>query len=148
METTGQRLKVLRKEQGYTLEQVGEFLDTTKVTISRYENDVRVPTSDPMSKLAKLYNVSSDYLLCLTDKRLHLQENTKIENDETEEDKIEVANRINHYMKELSSKESLALNGEPMCEEALESLLNAMEIGLKMAQKKQKEKLKQMQREK
>ena len=43
MKTLGERLKDLRKEKGYTLEQVAEKLNTTKITISRYENNLREP---------------------------------------------------------------------------------------------------------
>ena len=43
METLGDRLKSLRKEKGYTLEQVADKLNTTKVTISRYEKNLREP---------------------------------------------------------------------------------------------------------
>ena len=63
METLGDRLKSLRKEKGYTLEQVADKLNTTKVTISRYEKNLREPKKETISQLAKLFNVSADYLL-------------------------------------------------------------------------------------
>ena len=57
MKTLGERLKDLRKEKGYTLEQVAEKLNTTKITISRYENNLREPKRETISQLAKLFNV-------------------------------------------------------------------------------------------
>ena len=60
METLGDRLKSLRKENGYTLEQVAEKLNTTKVTLSRYENNLREPKRETISQFAKLFNVSTD----------------------------------------------------------------------------------------
>lgn len=129
MDTTGKRLRALRKEQGYTLEQVGEKLGTTKVTISRYETDVRVPSSEPMSKLAKLFNVSTDYLYCFTDERIHL----------TKEAHRDIDIHMNEILKEFSKKDAFSLSGDPICQEALESLRDAIEIGLTLAKKKQLE---------
>ena len=69
MKTLGERLKDLRKEKGYTLEQVAEKLNTTKVTISRYENNLREPKRETISQLAKLFNVSTDYILGRTENK-------------------------------------------------------------------------------
>ena len=55
MKTLGERLKDLRKEKGYTLEQVAEKLNTTKITISRYENNLREPKRDVIYLLMKLF---------------------------------------------------------------------------------------------
>ena len=62
MKTLGERLKDLRKEKGYTLEQVAQKLNTTKVTISRYENNLREPKRETISQFAKLFNVSTALL--------------------------------------------------------------------------------------
>ena len=40
----------------------------------------------------------------------------------------------------LTSQEGLMFNGDPASPEAIESILNAMEIGMEMAKKKNKEK--------
>lgn len=62
MNTLGDRLKLLRKKNGYTLEQVANKLNTTKVTLFRYEKKLRDPKGEAISQLSKLYNVSTDYL--------------------------------------------------------------------------------------
>ena len=82
MKTLGERLKDLRKEKGYTLEQVAEKLNTTKVTISRYENNLREPKREAISQFAKLFNVSTDYLHGHTNDKFTL----------TKEDKIDIKN--------------------------------------------------------
>ena len=79
MKTLGERLKDLRKEKGYTLEQVAEKLNTTKITISRYENNLREPKRETISQLAKLFNVSTDYLHGHTNDKFTLTKEDKID---------------------------------------------------------------------
>ena len=128
METLGDRLKALRKEQGYTLEQLAQKLNTTKVTLSRYENNLREPKRETISQFAKLFNVSTDYLHGHTDDKFSL----------TNEDKIDIKSSLEKLKGELSTDETILFDGEPMCSEAIESLLTAMEIGLSLVKQKQK----------
>ena len=113
MKTLGERLKDLRKEKGYTLEQVAEKLNTTKITISRYENNLREPKRETISQLAKLFNVSTDYLHGHTNDKFTL----------TKEDKIDIKNSLEKIKCDLSTDETILFDGEPMCKEAIESQL-------------------------
>lgn len=65
--TIGERIKYLRQCRKKTLDELAEELETTKTTLSRYENNKRVPDADFVVKLAKHYRVSADYILCLSD---------------------------------------------------------------------------------
>ncbi len=60
---SSQRLKSLRKEKGLTQEQLGNFLNLTKVSICGYENGKRVPDLDTFQDITNIFNVSADYLL-------------------------------------------------------------------------------------
>ena len=60
MVTLGTRLRALREEKGLTLEQVANFVGTTKVSIGRYEKDEREPKSEMLNLLADFFNVSVD----------------------------------------------------------------------------------------
>lgn len=129
METLATRLKQLRLEKGLTLEQVAKDLNTTKVTISRYENSVREPKSDTLRQLAHYFDVSIDYLLGDSDER-------KVITDDEKE--IQVI--LEETRKKLENNEGLMFDGELLDKEDIESLLQAMEIGLAMVQKKMKTK--------
>lgn len=59
------RLKKLRKEQGYTMKELAQQLSLSESVISLYENGKRQPSYDILIKLAKLYSVTTDYLLCI-----------------------------------------------------------------------------------
>ena len=57
MEILAIRLKKLRKEKGYTLEDIANNLDTIKVILSRYENGTREPKSETLNQLSDYFNV-------------------------------------------------------------------------------------------
>ena len=59
----GKRMKTLRKQAGYTQEQIADALDVTVAFISNIENDRVKMNLRVLSYYAKLLNVSIDYLL-------------------------------------------------------------------------------------
>lgn len=65
----GKKIRELRIEKGYTLKQLGEMLNLGESTISMYENGKRTPDYDTLTKIAEIFNVSTDYLLGRTDQR-------------------------------------------------------------------------------
>lgn len=64
----GNRLKELRTQAGLTQLQLAQRLGITKSVISFYELSERAPSPDVLSRLARIFHVSTDYLLGL-DKR-------------------------------------------------------------------------------
>ena len=63
----GKNLKELRTEHGYTQKQVADLLNINSVTYLHYEKDQREPPLSLLADMAKLYDVSVDYLLGLND---------------------------------------------------------------------------------
>lgn len=61
------RLKELREENKYTQQYVAEILNIRQNTYSQYENEKREIPIRAFIVLAKLYDVSVDYILELTD---------------------------------------------------------------------------------
>ena len=61
-------LKKLRKEKGYSQIAVQMKTGIEQALISKYERGERVPPTESLIRLAELYNVSIDYILCRTDK--------------------------------------------------------------------------------
>lgn len=62
------RIYELRMSFGWTQVQLSQKLGVTKQTVSNWENDNIQPSIDMLIKLAKIFNVSTDYLLGLTPK--------------------------------------------------------------------------------
>lgn len=69
MDTISIRLKELRKEKDVMQKDVANFLDISSSAYGFYEQGKRTPTSDIVVKLAKYFDVSTDYLLGKTDER-------------------------------------------------------------------------------
>ncbi|MBR5174149.1 MAG: helix-turn-helix transcriptional regulator [Clostridia bacterium] len=61
------RLKELREENNLTQTQVAELLNVKQNTYSQYETEKRQLSIEVLIKLAKLYKVSTDYILELED---------------------------------------------------------------------------------
>lgn len=63
------RLKELRANKNLTQAQVAQHVGVTRAVISAYETDIRQPSYDVLIRLALLYGVTTDYLLCIEGKR-------------------------------------------------------------------------------
>lgn len=61
------RLKDLRTSRNLTMESLAKDLDTTRATISNFENEQRKPSLDMIIKIADYFQVSVDYLVGRTD---------------------------------------------------------------------------------
>ena len=61
------RLKELREDSDIKQEALANYLNIKQNTYSQYENEQRQLPIDILKKLAKYYNVSTDYLLGVTD---------------------------------------------------------------------------------
>ena len=58
----GIRMRQLREDKNYTLDQLSNITHIGKSTLSKYENDIIKPTLKNLYKLADALNVSMDYL--------------------------------------------------------------------------------------
>ena len=67
--TIGQRIKDLREERGITQDQLGKALYVSRETVIKWEAGQRDIKTEYTVKLAKYFNVSSDYLIGLIDVR-------------------------------------------------------------------------------
>lgn len=120
----GFRLKREREKRGWSQKYVAKKIGITNTVLSNYERDYRDPDTDTLRKLAELYEVSVDYLLCRTN-------NKDIEL--TEKDERDIAKRMEQIKKDLTKAEGLSFHGEPLSEEAVESLLEAIEHAERIA---------------
>ena len=63
------RIKQLRKDKHLTQAQVAKRIGVTASMVSAYETDIRLPSYEVLVRLADLFGVTVDYLLCRQDKR-------------------------------------------------------------------------------
>ena len=67
MTTLGERLKKARKRAGMSQAQVHAATGISDKALSRYENNSSYPNPEALQKLSRLYDVSSEYILGLTE---------------------------------------------------------------------------------
>ena len=58
-----QRLKMLRKQRGFSQTELAELVGLHYTHIGRYERGISQPTAEPIQKLAEAFGVSGDFLL-------------------------------------------------------------------------------------
>ena len=63
----GERLRDIRKDHGDTQESLGRKLGFATPTVSKWEQGKTDPDLETFKKICKMYDVSADYLLGLTD---------------------------------------------------------------------------------
>ena len=65
----GEKLRQLRKEKGLTQEELASLLYVSRTAVSKWESDKGCPNIDSLKQLSKLYGISVDYLLGLTQEK-------------------------------------------------------------------------------
>lgn len=79
MQPLAERLQLLREEKEWTKTYVAKQLGLKNLgTYANWEYGTREPDSEMLSKIASLYNVSTDYLLGRTEEKIHLNDEEKI----------------------------------------------------------------------
>ncbi|HIX67353.1 MAG TPA: helix-turn-helix domain-containing protein [Candidatus Anaerostipes excrementavium] len=104
-----------------------KYMGVSSATASDWCNANKMPRADKIEKIAHWLGVSIGDLM--EDKPELTQRDTK-----------QIEKILNETKEKLTSQEGLMFEGDPASPEAIESILNAMEIGMAMAKKKNKEK--------
>lgn len=60
----GKRLRAARMYRHFTQQQVADFLEMTVNAYQKYEQSERFPSLETLVKLADLFNVPTDWILC------------------------------------------------------------------------------------
>ncbi|MFB6732283.1 helix-turn-helix domain-containing protein [Bacillus mobilis] len=120
----GLRLKSLRKKENLTQKQLAEKIGISQRMIGYYESEERFPPHDVLTKLADCFSVSADYLL-----GRDVTDETK--KQLTPKNEKDIAKRMEEIKKDLQGEDGLMFSGEPMSQEAVESLLDAMDYIVK-----------------
>ena len=63
------RLRELRQASGILQKELAEYLNTTQATLSNWESGKHEPDTDSLLRIAKYFEVPTDYLLGMSDNR-------------------------------------------------------------------------------
>ena len=96
------RIKELRKKRGLMQQRLASELVITQQMLSKYERDVTLIKVDVLKKIAKYFNVTTDYLLGVSDVKRDLQRQM-IMNETLDEyyDLVEVYKELGPYDQEM-----------------------------------------------
>lgn len=122
----------LLQTYGVTPYKVSKETGVSQSTLSDWKLGKITPKSDTMKKIADYFGVTVDYLM--TGKEIEEKEPQLKPKDEKDIKEI-IANT-----EQLLKQDGLMFDGKPASQEAIDSILSAMQIGMEMAKKKNKEK--------
>lgn len=126
MSILAERLRELRKKNKMTQKDVATFLGISESGYGYYEQGRNEPSLETLRKLASKYGVSVSYITGeVSDKQNSQTPSTKDEKD--------IAKRMEKIRQDLSEDDGYMLMGEPISEEAKESIMDAMEYAIRQA---------------
>ena len=124
----------LLQKHGVTPYKVAKEAGVTQTALSNWKSGRSTPSSKTLQKIADYFGITVDYLMTGKD-------NPKEKAPElTGRDERDIEKILNNTREQLLSQEGLMFDGDPASPEAIESILSAMQIGMELAKKKNKEK--------
>ena len=126
-----EQIRDAAKAKGYSVNKLEQELGFARSSINKFNKNK--PSIEKLQKIADFLGISLDYLTT--------GENaTETANGLTSKDERDIVKILNQTRDQLLTQEGLMFDGDPASPEAIESILSAMQIGMEMAKKKNKEK--------
>ena len=139
MPEIGKRIRSRREQLGMTKEELASRLGyKSKTTIAKIENGTNDIVQSKVTEFAKVLDTTPAYLMGWT--QLDGNVVNEKEPELTARDEKDIAKILEQTKEQLLSQEGLMFDGDPASPEAINSILDAMQIGMEMAKKKNKEK--------
>lgn len=127
----GDKVKKLRKRHDLTQKELAQKLGVSPAAIGLYEQNRRIPDVDVIKNIAKIFSVSTDYLLDITDTK----KNTDVPIDKLYPE----VHDVEEAMKIIMDQPGLMLKGEILTDEDKLILANSIQIGLRLAEERRRE---------
>lgn len=128
----GDKIRKRLTQLNMTQRELSTKLNISPSTLSGYITGYRNPDINMVSQLAKVLNVSTSYLLDETS----CTSKSSINIELSSEEKKDVAKSLEKFKKELAKYEQTTFEGEPLTDEARQSIISAIEMGLALARQK------------
>ena len=144
MNTFGERFKALRIKKDLTQHQLVESFNQkfnyniTKSAISQYENNKRIPEVNLLIDLAKYFQVSLDYLLCIDSliaEDIAAYNILKVESTLLSLEKI-----IDDVILLIRSQSKISLDGICMTKKQKDLFINCLQIGFELSKNNENQK--------
>lgn len=124
------QLSELRIRRGLSMKEVAAQLDMPYTTYVNYEKGAREPGSETLIRFADFYGVTIDYLIG--------RETAVPPQELTDRDRRDIARDLEAMVQALCGSSDLMFDGDPISDEARESIRSALQLGLEVAKVKNK----------
>ena len=122
----------LLQQYGVTPYKISKETGVSQSTLSDWKRGVSTPKQDKLKKIADYFGVSLEYLMTGKEEG---EKEPKLKPKDEKEIKEILANT-----EQLLKQDGLMFDGDPASPEAIDSILSAMQVGMELAKKKNKEK--------
>ncbi len=109
---------------------LAEYMDVSQATVSNWCKGIKMPRMPKIDMICNFFSIQRSELLNDS------QEKTTL----TKKDERDIEKILESTKEQLLSQDGLMFDGDPASPEAIDSILSAMQIGMEMAKKKNKEK--------
>ena len=127
-----EQIRDIAKSKGYSVNRLEKELGFARSSINKFNKNI--PSVDKLQQIADFLGVTVDYLMT-GETPEEKKDVTLTRRDERDIEKI-----LDQTREQLLSQEGLMFDGQPASPEAVESILSAMQVGMELAKKKNKEK--------
>ena len=98
-----ENIKKLRKEKGFSQQELANRFHVSQQSIHKYENDLATPDFRLLIDMAEFFNTSVDYLIGATDVRCRIIEREECMLDEEEQLLIKNYRALSTYQRKIVS---------------------------------------------
>ena len=117
--STGQKIKQEREKQNLSQKELATKTNINVSVMNRIENSERAIRDDEILKIAKILNVTTDYLLG--------NETKNKEQNSQNKDEKDIAKSMKKLKEQLKEQQGLMFDGEPLDDTTIELLLEELE---------------------
>ncbi|KRQ86014.1 HTH-type transcriptional repressor RghR [Caloramator mitchellensis] len=135
-EAFGDYVVRLRQSKGYSQRKLAQITGLSNTTISRIESGVtEKPDADTIKILARCLNVDEEYMFRAAGyiEKDYTEKTESSTLQLTAKEEKDIAKRLEKMKEDLLKQQGLMFNGEPASPEAIESILAALEFGMRQA---------------
>ena len=109
--------------------ELAEYMNVSQATVSNWCKGVKMPRMSKIDMICKFFDIN----------RSDLMNDSSSQPELNKRDTKQIEEILQQTKDKLTSQEGLMFDDDPASPEAIDSILNAMEIGMEMAKRKNKE---------
>lgn len=121
------------EQKNKTQLELAEYIGVSQTTVSNWCRGEKMPRMKKLDMICDYFGISRSDLM---EDELRKSDHSEL----TPRDTKQIEKILQDTREKLVSQEGLMFDGDPASPEAIDSIINAMEIGMEMAKKKNKEK--------